>query len=142
MIYIDATCMECGHGYRWLTGSSMHCPHCGAGNSPRVVRDSAARSIPMPTPLDFDPQITPGDWEEALRQRIGPILTATETKICARRLMGWSDSQIADELSVSASTVKTHTANILAKLGLESVREIPYCCFCLILNMRAGEPFT
>ena len=49
-----------------------------------------------------------------------PVLTAREKQVLACVTHGATDKEIADELSVSLSTVKTHVRNILAKLNATS----------------------
>lgn len=53
-----------------------------------------------------------------VRTRTGPAsLTRAERQVAAYVQEGWTNAEIADRLSVSAATVKTHVANILSKLG-------------------------
>ena len=41
-------------------------------------------------------------------------------------MIGHSESEITTTLSISEGTVKTRTAHIVEKFGLESAREIPF----------------
>ena len=54
-------------------------------------------------------------WEELLPHIVGSELSDKECEVCASRVVGYSDSAIADELIMSVSTVKQHTQCILKK---------------------------
>lgn len=77
------------------------------------------RSEPFPPPLD-----------DLLQQEFGSRLTRREYEVFLYRLRGHSDSEIAADLMISQSTVKTHTEHIREKFGVQSVREIPFFVFC------------
>lgn len=47
-------------------------------------------------------------------------LTARERQVLDAMAEGWTSAEIAEELAVSANTVRTHTQNILAKLGVHT----------------------
>ena len=55
---------------------------------------------------------TCGDAESAL--------TAREMDVLRLVALGWSNERIGDELGVSMNTVRTHLANLRAKLGAET----------------------
>jgi NarL family two-component system response regulator LiaR len=48
------------------------------------------------------------------------VLTEREVGVLQRAARGWGNQQIADELSISETTVRTHMSNILGKLHLAS----------------------
>ena len=54
---------------------------------------------------------------------LGHDLTPREREVLALLVKGMSNPEIAQRLSVSRSTVKTHVSNILSKLGVSSRRE-------------------
>jgi NarL family two-component system response regulator LiaR len=47
-------------------------------------------------------------------------LTERETEVLALIARGWSNQSIADELTISCATVRTHVSHILSKLNLDS----------------------
>jgi DNA-binding CsgD family transcriptional regulator len=51
-------------------------------------------------------------------------LTAREAEVAALVAGGYTDREIAAELGIGCRTVETHAANIRAKLGLKSRREL------------------
>ena len=51
-------------------------------------------------------------------------LTARETEVASLLASGYTDREIATMLGIGRRTVETHAANIRAKLGLKSRREL------------------
>lgn len=49
-----------------------------------------------------------------------PELTSREQDVLDGILRGWSNAELAQRLSISVPTVKTHVSNVLAKLGARS----------------------
>lgn len=70
-----------------------------------------------------DPQVR--EYYNAMA-RVDPdkLLTTRERDVVLLHLMGYRNEEIAHSLSVDTSTVKTHTATILMKLRLNSVKEL------------------
>jgi DNA-binding NarL/FixJ family response regulator len=54
----------------------------------------------------------------------GAGLTPREADVLELLQDGWSNSQIADDLSIGIETVRTHARNIYRKLGIASRREL------------------
>ena len=70
-----------------------------------------------------DPQVR--EYYNAMA-RVDPdkLLTTRERDVVLLHLMGYRNEEIARSLSVDTSTIKTHTATILRKLGLNNVKEL------------------
>lgn len=60
--------------------------------------------------------LAPGVDPEAVAKVEG--LTEREREVLVAVARGWSNAEIAEQLTVSAGTVKTHVSNLLAKLGI------------------------
>lgn len=63
-------------------------------------------------------QATPPAERTATADR--PDLTPREQDVLDGILLGWSNAELAERLSISVPTVKTHVSNVLAKLGARS----------------------
>lgn len=51
-------------------------------------------------------------------------LTAREHEVFERVVRGWLNKQVAGDLGISEKTVKVHRANVMSKLGVQSVAEL------------------
>jgi len=71
---------------------------------------------------------------EHYRQVEAPALSAREKQILALVVMGYSNNQIADQLFLAESTVKSHLSSAFGKLGVRSRNEAVH----LILNPDRG----
>jgi DNA-binding NarL/FixJ family response regulator len=69
----------------------------------RVIERALATAAPMPTPA-------PASYPDGLTQR--------EIEVLREIAAGYSNREIADRLSISEATVKTHVNNIFSKAGL------------------------
>lgn len=102
-------------------------------------QDEDSLSIGLPFVGDlhlFTLGSSPSVWEQILIEidLPGQELSERERQVCARRVLGYSDSRIAAELIMGQSTVRTHTAHIREKFGLEDVHRIPIFVFCHLLE--------
>jgi DNA-binding NarL/FixJ family response regulator len=66
---------------------------------------------------------TAGGGLERLGER-GAELTPREAEVLQLLQDGWTNSEIADELSIGIETVRTHARNIYRKLGVASRRDL------------------
>ena len=64
--------------------------------------------------------IDPSVARQALGAAPREELTARETEVLRRLAQGLSNKEIAEALSISEETVKTHVSNVLAKLDAEN----------------------
>jgi DNA-binding NarL/FixJ family response regulator len=83
----------------------------------RVLTDLTARTGAQPNPLD--------------------VLTLREREVLQCLVDGLSRAEIAAELGVSENTVRTHTRNLIAKLGVHSTLES--VALALRSGLRASE---
>lgn len=82
----------------------------------RATYDALARDIrPIPAAPTAPPTAAKGDAEPALTRREGEILS--------RIADGERNTEIAERLSIAVSTVESHVAHILRKLGARSRTE-------------------
>jgi ATP/maltotriose-dependent transcriptional regulator MalT len=77
---------------------------------------------------------SPAAWEEVLPRLLQGQLTEAERKVCARRIVGYSDREIAAELVIAETTARSHTRHICSKLGLEHARQIPFYVLSRLLE--------
>jgi NarL family two-component system response regulator LiaR len=85
------------------------------------IRAAALGGVPL------SPRVT-GELLGHLRNHAGtgdarPMLTAREQSVLALLARGCQNTQIADDLSISVSTVKRHVSNVFAKLGVQNRTE-------------------
>lgn len=93
-----------------------------AGANAVIGKDSALRSIVAKVEdAAADPSsFSATDLAAAMKRRMqdpGPLLTPRELEVLEMLAEGYSLSQLARRLHVSASTAKTHTTRIYGKLG-------------------------
>jgi len=87
-----------------------------AGRPPSAYRRAvlaAAAAAPAPGPL-----AAPAGPAGPAPDRLPEPLTAREREVLDRLRRHWLNKEIAADLAVSVETVKTHTANLYAKLGV------------------------
>lgn len=68
-----------------------------------------------------------------------PSLSPREAEVLRALVNGWSTGRIAQTLGISTNTVRTHTQNLLGKLGVHSKLEATAMALRLGLVSRAGE---
>ncbi|MBW8483991.1 response regulator transcription factor [Actinomadura parmotrematis] len=106
----------------------------GAGLVAQVVR-SAARSggwLPPAVLGEVLRRLRAGEPEPNGGARRLAELTPREREVLQCMVDGLNRAEIAERLGLSANTVRTHTQNLLAKLGMHSALE------AITLAMRAG----
>ncbi len=108
--------------------------HQKIDNLARIVGERETVKPILPT--------TPDAWEPLLGELFVSRLSAQERRVCAHRLIGHSESEIAAALHLSRSAVKSHTARVVEKLGLHSVRELPLHVFREWSARRPGMRFS
>lgn len=84
---------------------------------PRVTRRALAAIATSDRDHDRDPDHD-RDAGDAPEDRAA--LTSREREVLDGILAGWSNAELAERLSISVPTVKTHVSNVLAKLGARS----------------------
>lgn len=82
---------------------AIRAAHAGRGTLAPEIVQSMTHAAPPPPP--------------------GYDLTAREKEVLALMVAGLNNSEIAEKLGVSPSTIKSHVSNILAKLGVSSRTE-------------------
>lgn len=97
----------------------------------RVIRSAARRGGWIPPELlgDVLRRLTDGSDDA---ERLPAELTPREREVLQCMVDGLGRAEIAERLGLSANTVRTHTQNLLAKLGMHSALE------AITLAMRAG----
>ncbi|HEY8992188.1 MAG TPA: response regulator [Luteolibacter sp.] len=72
------------------------------------------------------------DWEEEMRllelEARGRSLTPCESKVFQRVARGEANKQIADAVGCSERTVKAHRANVMTKMGADSLAALVRFC--------------
>lgn len=109
--------IEAGDPARTLLAS-----YVGSADEPPLLREYAARVLSaFPEPMNND--LAPTSLS-ALKDPVllhpGESLTAREIELLRLVASGLSNQEIADRLVLSINTVKKHTSNIFAKLGVTS----------------------
>lgn len=114
---VEAAAEALAYGWEhWGRLSTMANPagylyRVGQTSARRVCRPSRYLPVPPPAELtDFEPRLLPALERLTEHQRVTVVLT------CA---YGWLQSEVAELLDISPSSVRTHQARALAKLADE-----------------------
>jgi len=76
-----------------------------------------ARTAPVTGPATGTPQAAPGEGQPSpARDRLQRVLTDRELEVLTMVARGMSNAEIAEELTISPATAKTHVAHLLTKL--------------------------
>ncbi|GFG52910.1 hypothetical protein CQY20_27780 [Mycolicibacterium agri] len=116
-----------GHGPDTATGDCVSIPR-SFGQRPYVVRvvptSAEAHGMAAPSALIVivDPEHEPVPDSAALRRLYG--LTKTEAEVALRVLDGTGVAPIAEQLSISVSTVRTHLKHVFHKTGTHRQAEL------------------
>jgi DNA-binding NarL/FixJ family response regulator len=73
--------------------------------------------------------------EQTDEEQIGKDLTTREREVLGLLCKGMTNPEIANQLSISRSTVKAHVSNILAKLGVTNRSE----AIALAIEKKLGD---
>ncbi|TDE19462.1 response regulator transcription factor [Actinomadura sp. 6K520] len=100
----------------------------------RVIRSAARQGgwIPPDVLGEVLRRLVRGDGEPVGGARLLAGLTPREQEVLQCMVDGLGRAEIAEELGLSANTVRTHTQNLLSKLDMHSALE------AITLAMRAG----
>jgi NarL family two-component system response regulator LiaR len=93
---------------------SIHQVYCGNSS----LHPSVARAL-LQEVARADEGQPAGDAGSVFGSQVD-ALTERETEVLGLIARGWSNQSIADELTISCATVRTHVSHILAKLNLAS----------------------
>jgi DNA-binding NarL/FixJ family response regulator len=91
---------------------------CVARSTPEVDILAAIRSAAKGEPVLVDAV------GRVVHCRPGDVLTPRELEVFAHLRVGWTYEEIAGELHISPTTVRSHTVNICRKLGVSGKREL------------------
>jgi DNA-binding CsgD family transcriptional regulator len=93
--------------------------HQLAGSAQALAREVVEAEVELPFDRGFGVAFAPARVSSALRKTTGAakLLSGRELEVAALLARGRSNRQIADELTLSPATVKTHVARILRKLS-------------------------
>jgi DNA-binding CsgD family transcriptional regulator len=93
--------------------------HQLAGSAQALAREVVEAEVELPFDRGFGVAFAPARVSSALRKTTGAakLLSGRELEVAALLATGRSNRQIADELTLSPATVKTHVARILRKLS-------------------------
>ena len=124
---VSPVVVVCAHIQRWEVRAAL-----AAGAAGVVVHDDIQRSLGPCLRAVCGGQICVprAHW----RQIEPPVLSTREKQILGLVVMGYMNSQIAEQLFLAESTVKSHLSSAFGKLGVRSRNE----AVDLIINPERG----
>jgi len=116
--------------------------YCGNSSlHPSVARASVARALLQEVARSQDGRAAESSDAGPVGDGEVEALTERETQVLGLIARGWSNQSIADELTVSCATVRTHVSHILAKLNLASRTQAAlYALRRGWVSLQDGEP--
>jgi DNA-binding NarL/FixJ family response regulator len=140
------------------TISDRHSVTFTDGSTLRVFYAAIANALPGRHLIVFVPADWPGNELEELHPAIQPglrgSLSMRQIEVLRMVAMGASATEMADELSISEATVRTHVKNILERLGAKNRAHAVALAMCngllgdkheeeiAVARIRRGHPET